>query len=133
MVDLLESEKIKTISKTINADIWTILIQTTSGSFSFSKFAPNRQRHSLVVDGQIAENERTPLPEEKGLNINEKIFGDDLEYLAKTLGFQIQPETTGDYIVKYLSYNDQMKEQLAQFKQTTNAKTTENKPWWKVW
>jgi hypothetical protein len=26
-----------------------------------------------------------------------------------------------------------MKEQLAQFKQTTNAKTTENKPWWKVW
>ena len=143
MVDLLESEKIETISKTINADIWTILIQTTSGSFSFSKFAPSRQRHFLVVDGQIAENEGTPLPEEKGLNMNEKIFGDDLESLAKTLGFKIQPETTGDYIVKYLSYNDQMKAQLAQFKPTTKEKpalskptedkSTNDKPWWKVW
>lgn len=133
MVDMLESEKIETLSKAINADIWTILIQTTSGSFSFSKFAPNRQRHFLVVDGQIAESEGTPLPEEMGLNINEKIFGDNLESLAKTLGFKIQPDTTGDYIVKYLSYNDQMKEQLAQFKQTTKAKTAENKPWWKVW
>jgi hypothetical protein len=133
MVDLLESEKIETISKTINADIWTILIQTTSGSFSFSKFAPSRQRHFLVVDGQITENEGTPLPEENGLNINEKIFGNDLESLAKTLGFKIQPDTTGDYIVKYLSYNDQMKEELAQFKQTAKTKTTENKPWWKVW
>jgi hypothetical protein len=133
MVDLLESEKIEMISETINTDIWTILIQTTSGSFSFSKFAPNRQRHFFVVDGQIAENEGAPLPEEKGLNINEKMFGDDLESLAKTLGFKIQPDTTGDYIVKYLSYNDQMKERLAQFKQTTKAKTTENKPWWKVW
>ncbi len=133
MVDLLESEKIEMISKTINADIWTILLQTTSGSFSFSKFAPNRQRHFFVVDGQIAENEGTPLPEEMGLNINEKMFDDDLESLARTLGFKIKPDKTGDYVVKYLSYNDQMKEQLAQFKQTTKAKTTESKPWWKVW
>ena len=40
MVDLLESEKLESISKITTADIWTILIQTTSGSFSFSKFAP---------------------------------------------------------------------------------------------
>ena len=133
MVDLLEDEKIELLSKTIDTDIWTILIQTTSGSFSFSKFSPNKVRHFFVSDGQINENEGLPLSEETGLNINTKIFGDDLESLAKTLGFKIQPDTTGEYIVKHLSYNDQMKEQLAQFKQETKGKSTETKPWWKVW
>lgn len=133
MVDLLESEKLESISKITTADIWTILIQTTSGSFSFSKFAPSRMRHFFAVDGQIAESEGTPLPEEKGLNINENIFADDLEALAKTIGFKIQPDTKGNYIVKHLHYSNQMREELAQFKQQPKTKPTENKPWWKVW
>lgn len=132
MVDLLESEKLESISKITSADIWTILIQTTSGSFSFSKFAPARVRHFFVGDGQIAENEGTPLPEEKGLNINENIFVDDLESLTKTLGFKIHPDKTGNYIVKHLHYNNQMKEQLAKFKQQTKIKSVGDKPWWKV-
>jgi hypothetical protein len=133
MVDLLENEKIEVLSKTINADIWTMLIQTTSGSFSFSKFAPNRVRHFFASNGQVADDEGTPLPEERGLNIDEKIFSDDLELLAKTLGFKIQPTTLGTYTIKHLNYNDQMKERLAQFKQETKAGSTEIKPWWKVW
>jgi hypothetical protein len=99
MVDLLESEKLESISEITSADIWTILIQTTSGSFSFSKFAPTRVRHFFVADGQIAENEGTPLPEEIGLNISASIFVDDLESLVKTLGFKIHPHTTGNYMV----------------------------------
>lgn len=133
MVDMLEDEKIETLSKTIKADIWTILIPTTSGSFSFSKFAPGKLRHFFVIDGQIAANQGTPLPEEKELNISEEISGSDLESLAATLGFKIPPEPVGNYIVKYLSYNDAMKERLARFKQETKVKPGENKPWWKIW
>jgi hypothetical protein len=133
MVDLLEDEKIERFSKTIGADIWTILIQTTSGSFSFSKFSPNKVRHFFVSNGQITENEGMPLPEETGLNMNEKIFADDLGSLAQTLGFKIHPDTSGDFIVKYLPYNEQMKTNLAQFKQETKSQPTENKPWWKIW
>jgi hypothetical protein len=133
MVDMLEEEKIEMLSKTISADIWTILVQTTSGSFSFSKFSPNKVRHFFVSEGQITEDEGTSLLEETGLNINGKIFIDDLESLAKTLGFKILPDTSGDFVVKHLSYNEQMKANLAQFKQGTKLQPTENKPWWKVW
>jgi len=133
MVDMLEEEKIEMLSKTNSSDVWTILIQTTSGSFSFSKFSPKKVRHFFVSDGQITEDKGTPLPEERGLSINENIFVDDLESLTKTLGFKILPDTSRDFVVKYLSYNDQMKANLSQFKQRTKSQPTENKPWWKVW
>jgi hypothetical protein len=81
-------------------------------------------RHFFVADGQIVENEGTPLLEEKGLNVNQKIFSDDLESLAKTLGFKIQPDK-GNFVVKYLSYNEQMKANLAHFKQGTKLQPTE--------
>ncbi len=140
MVDPLEQKKIEALSKSLNADIWTFLIQTTSGSFSFSKFSPDRVRHFFAGAGQVAENEGMPLPEEQGLNINEKIFTNDLESLTRKLGFKIQPDTHGEYIVKYLAFNEQMKAQMLPFKQEVKpqqpapkAPPTNEKPWWKIW
>ena len=133
LVDPTEDQKIEILSQSLGADIWTTIIQTTSGTYSFSKFSPNKVRHVLAVDGEVLENEGTPLPEETGLNINERISDDDLEALAKAVGFKIVPDSSGTFVIKYLPYGEQMKAQLQAFKDASKPGTTESRPWWKFW
>jgi hypothetical protein len=135
MVDSLDDKIMETLSQNFKSDVFSFLIQTTSGSFGFAKYAPNKQRHFFSTDGQVTDNEGPALVEESGLNFNEKIFIDDIAELAGKLGVDMDPEKTKTtFIVKELGYNEVMKEKLAQYSQkpkTTNSDT--KKPWWKVW
>lgn len=135
MADMTEDSKVEELSKLTHSDIWTFMIQTSSGSFSFARFNPRKMRYFFTINGEIVENEGQPLPEEKGLNINDSIQAIDLISLGKTLGFSIEPNEAGNFTVKHLPYGEQMKQQLAEFKQstTTTPETDENKPWWKIW
>lgn len=135
MVDSLDDKIMETLSQNFKSDVFSFLIQTTSGSFGFAKYAPNKQRHFFSLDGNVTDNIGSPLTEESGLNINDKVFVDDIAKLAAKLGIDINPEKTKTtFMVKELAYNETMKEQLAQFSQKpkpTNSDT--QKPWWKVW
>ena len=135
MVDSLNDTIMQTLSKKFNSDLFSFLIQSTSDSYSFTKYAPDKQRHFFSSDGQNTDNEGAQLSEESGLNINEKIFEVDIIKLAAKLGIDMNPEKKKtSFTVKELAYNETMKQQLAQFSQKpkqTNSDT--QKPWWKIW
>lgn len=135
MVDALEEDIMIILSKKFNSDLFSFLIQSTSGSYGFTKYSPDKQRHFFSSNGQMTEDEGIHLPEESGLNFNENVFEDDIIQLAGKLGINMNPEkikTT--FIIKKLEYNDIMKQQHAKFAQ--KPKTTDSdtpKPWWKIW
>jgi hypothetical protein len=133
MVDLIEDQKIEKLSKLTGSEVWTFLIQTTSGSYSFSKFSPNKARYFFAVDGQVIENSGTPLNEEQGTGTNKNIFADNIIAIGKNLGINIEPKDGSTFIVKELAYNEQMKAQLEPIKQKKESKVKNEKPWWKVW
>jgi hypothetical protein len=135
MVDSIDDKIMEALSQKFNSDVFSFLIQTTSGTFGFAKYSPAKQRHFFSSDGQVTDDQGTPLVEESGLNFNNNIFVDDITKLAGKLGVDMNPEKTkANFIVKELGYNETMKQQLAQFSQkpkTTNSDT--QKPWWKIW
>lgn len=130
MVDIVADEKIEKVSRALNADIWTFLIQTTSGSYAFSKFAPKQIRNFFMSDGQVIENNGAPLPEEEILNVNDRVYIDDIILLGKNLGIDLEPKNTTTYSVKEFRYNEKMKVDFSKFK---NQARSENKRWWKFW
>ncbi|MCZ4242781.1 hypothetical protein [Pedobacter punctiformis] len=131
MVDTIEEEALIQLSRTLNTDIITFIIQTTSNSFGFTVYNDTIKRHFFVSDGEVTDNLYNPLEQENGLTINENIFSDDILKLAEKLGIDLEGKNKLTYTVKHLAYSDEMKNELEQFKkQQTNDK---NKPWWKFW
>jgi hypothetical protein len=90
-------------------------------------------QQSKISDGQVFENNGSPLNEEKGVGKNENTSAHDIIVLGENLGINIEPKDGNTFIVKELAYNEQMKAQLEPFKQRAESKTKEEKPWWKVW
>lgn len=133
MVDSIEEESLTQLSRTLNADIITFIIQTTSNSFGFTVYNDTIKRHFFVSDGEITDNLYDPLEQESGLNINENIFSDDILKLAKKIGIDLEGKNRQTYIVKQLAYSDEMKVELEQFIQQQNQTNNTNKPWWKFW
>ena len=134
MVDAADDNVMESLAKNINSDIYSFLIQTTSGTFGFTKFNPSLTRQFLSSEGNIAQNDGEPIAEESGLNINGKIFIDDIIKLANKLGIDIEGKTPTTVIVKELGYNEILKKQLEQFAQKPNQKLVDTqKPLWKIW
>lgn len=133
MVDTVEEETLLQLSRTLNTDILTFIIQTTSSSFGFAVYNDTIKRHFFVSDGEITDNLYEPLEQEKGLKINESIFSDDILKLAEKLGIDLDGKNNRTYTVKQLAYSDEMKSELEQFKQQQNQTNTDKKPWWKIW
>lgn len=133
MVDTVEEETLLQLSRTLNTDIVTFIIQTTSNSFGFTVYKETIKRHFFVSDGEITDNLYEPLGQEKGLNINEAVFSDDILKLADKLGIDLDGKNNRTYTVKQLAYSDEMKSGLEQFKQQQNQTNTDKKPWWKLW
>ncbi|MEM7162836.1 MAG: hypothetical protein AAF487_10410 [Bacteroidota bacterium] len=144
MVDTIEDDKICQLSSDLDTPIITFMVQSTSGSYWFATYDKTKQRHFFAVDGQIAENIGDPLPEEKGLNINESIFIDDIINLANKFGVDFEvSDTQTTFTVKELGYSDQMQDELNQATQPTQPDKRETpsiqvdkeekakKPWWK--
>ena len=106
MVDMTDETAMETFSQKLNVEVLTFLIQTTSGSFGFAKYNRTKQRKFYSTDGRIAENFGSPLTEEKGLNINQNIFINDVLQLANKFGIDIEAKNTKTtFLVKELGYN----------------------------
>ncbi|MCB0429948.1 MAG: hypothetical protein H6585_06825 [Flavobacteriales bacterium] len=142
MVDAMEDDKISQLSGDLDAIILTFMVQSTSGLFWFAKYDKTKQRHFFAVDGRIIENMGDPLTEEQGLNINERICGDDIIKLADRLGVDFEaPHTQTTFIVKELGYGDQVQQEINQVNQPTLPKKQatqtghdnqgKKKPWWR--
>jgi hypothetical protein len=134
MVDTVDDEALLKLSKKLQSDVLTFIIQTTSGSFGFAKFNKTKDRYFFSTDGEVSDNIGLPSTEEQGLNLNEKVFVDDILKLANNFGIDLEGKSSKSFIVKQLGYNDEMKKELEQFKQAqTNQTTDTKKPWWKIW
>lgn len=131
MVDMVEEEALLQLSRILNTDLVTFIIQTTSNSFGFTVYNDTIKRHFFVSDGEITDNLYEPLEQEKGLNINENIFSDDILILAEKLGIDLEAKIKQTYTIKQLAYSDEMKSELEHFRQQQNQTNTDNKPWWK--
>ena len=66
MVDTVDEEALLKLSNTLESDVLTFIIQTTSSSFSFAKFNKTMERHFFSTDGEISDNIGSPLKEEQG-------------------------------------------------------------------
>ncbi|WP_145856002.1 hypothetical protein [Pedobacter suwonensis] len=73
------------------------------------------------------------MEQENGLNINSDIFADDILNLANRLGIDLEGKTKLNYTVKQLAYNEEMKNELEQYKAQRQEINDDNKPWWKFW
>ena len=117
MTDLFKEEALLQLSNKLNSDVLTFIIQTTSGSFGFSKYYKTKLRSFLSIDGDEMINFNPPLAEEKDLNINEKIFIDDILKLSNNLGIDIEGKNNNYFIAKQLAYNEELKNELKFFHQ----------------
>jgi hypothetical protein len=133
MVDTVDEEALIQLSRILDTDVITFLIQTTSNSFGFTLYHDVIKRHFFVSEGVVTDNLNSPLEEEKGLNINEHIFSDDILNLAGKLGIDLEGRSKLTYTVKQLAYNEEMKSDLKQFMQKKQETIVNNKPWWKFW
>lgn len=133
MVDTVDEMALLELSRILNTDIITFIIQTTSNSFGFTVYNSTIKRHFFVSDGEITDNLHHQLEQENGLNINENIFSDDILKLAYKLGIDLEGKSNLTYTVKQLAYSDEMKSQLEQFKQQQMQTTKSEQPWWKFW
>jgi hypothetical protein len=133
MVDTVEEEALLELSRKLNTDVITFVIQTTSNSFGFTLYNNTVKRNFLVSGGEVTDNLFQPLSEEKGLNINEETFTDDILKLASNFGIDLEGKSSRTYLVKKLAYSDEMKNELEQLKQQHKEQTESKKPWWKVW
>ena len=117
LVDTIEEEALIQLSRVLHSDIATFIIQTLSSSFGFTFYNGNIKRHFFVTEGEVIDNLYEPLEEEKGLNMNENIFSDDILKLANKLGIDLEGKNKVTYIVKQLAYSDEMKNELEQFRE----------------
>lgn len=113
LVDPTEENKIISLSKLLNTEVWTFLIQTSSASYAFAKFDLAKTRSFFVSKGKVVENVGGPLLQEKGFNINENFCVGEISSIGKNLGININPDSRLDYVVKELGYDDELKALLA--------------------
>jgi hypothetical protein len=133
MVDTVDETALLQLSRILDTEIITFLIQTTSNSFGFAVYHDIIKRHFFVSDGEITDHSGYPLAQEDGLSINENIFSDDILNLADRLGIDLEGKNKLNYTVKQLAYSGEMKNELEQFKQQEQETIDDNKPWWKFW
>lgn len=133
MVDTVNEMALLHLSELLNTEVITFISQTTSNSFGFTVYNHTIKRQFFVSDGEITGNLYNPLEQEMGLNMNEKIFSDDILQLAKNLGIDLYGKNNQTYNVKHLAYSDELKTELEQLKQQQSPTHTHKRPWWKIW
>lgn len=117
MTDAFKEEALLKLSTKFNAEVLTFIIQTTSGSFGFAKYYKTKLRSFFSIDGDEMINFNSPLKEENDLNINEKIFVEDILKLSNNFGIDIEGNNIKFFITKQLGYNKEFKNEIKKFKQ----------------
>ncbi|WP_040626657.1 hypothetical protein [Mucilaginibacter paludis] len=134
MINVWDGPALLKLSDKVKSDVMTFLIQTTSGSFGFTKCGLSGQRNFLSINGSVTENTGLPLPEESGLNINEQIFTDDIISLADKFGINFEKTAPQSCLAKKLNYTEELKRELTTFKSDRVKVPTQKKhTWWKFW
>lgn len=89
LIDCFEKKTLINLSQHLQAEIFTCMIQTTSGSFAFAKYHKTLLREFISIEGNIQADFGSPLEEEAGLPIKESIFTEDIFTLAKNFGIDL--------------------------------------------
>ncbi len=109
MIDIMEEDMIEDLSAKLKTPVLTFLVHSTSGTYEFARYEEEKQRHFQLFEGVIVENEGAPLPEEEGLQINEKITEQDLIRLAVRFRLDLDfADVNTKFTVKELGYNDEL-------------------------
>jgi hypothetical protein len=127
-----DNDALSQISKQLSTQVFTMYTQGTGGSYGFSYFDKEKLRGFLCSDGEIMENFGESLAIEKGFNVSENVFYDDIIGLGKQLGIDIEKaENLDRFIVKKLESSEELIKELENFNASAINKTS--KPWWKFW
>lgn len=106
MVDCTDEESISVLSRKLDTEILTFIIQSTSSTYGFSQFNYSLKRQFLVVDGEVTTDRHSHLQEENGLAINEYTLTDDILGLAHNLGFSLTGTNCTAFTVKQFEFSD---------------------------
>lgn len=133
LLDSMEEKVLSTISTKLNTELYTFIIQTTSGVYGFTKYDKVITRKFECIAGKIHTNLGSALEEEENLNFNSSIFVDDILNLARKLNIDVDGTKTTDLIIKQISYSENSKELYEGYRVETPKVKENKKPWWKFW
>ena len=109
ITDTTDEDALEGLAKKMNADLYVFIIQETSGTYEFARYTNKGQVRYFSISGKDIFNDGDILPEEEGLNLNEKTGAGDLLKLASNLGIDIEfKQTPPPFLVKELGYNEDL-------------------------
>jgi hypothetical protein len=109
ITDATDEDALEDFAKKTNTDIYVFIIQETSGTYEFARYTNKGQSRYFSLSGKDLFNDGTKLPEEEGLNLNEKTNADDLLKLASNLGIDMAfKNISTPFVVKELGYNEDL-------------------------
>ncbi len=103
LIDVFDSESLASVSERLKAKVFTFVAQSNSDTFAFAAYDNLLIRKFYSSEGIVEEEFGASILEEEGLNINEKIFTDDILNLMKRLGINLDSETGSNFKVKELA------------------------------
>lgn len=132
-IDFADDAALSEISALLDAEVFTFVIQTTSGSFGFAKYKATKLRSFFSSGGVVDDNFGTPMIEENGLNINARVFVDEIAGLANKLGINFDDGHAQNITLKQLGYSEELEKELQKFESLRQSPPAAAKPWWKFW
>lgn len=109
ITDTTDEDALEELAKKMNAEIYVFIIQETSGTFEFARYTNKGQSRYFSLSGKDLFNDGAKLPEEEGINLNEKTDTGDLLKLASNLGIDIEFKNIyTPFLVKELGYNEDL-------------------------
>jgi hypothetical protein len=107
--DATDEDALEDLAKKINTDIYVFIIQEETGTYEFAWYNNKGQARYFSLSGKDLFNDGTKLPEEAGINLNEKTNTNDLLKLAANLGVDIAfKNVPAPFVVKELGYNEDL-------------------------
>jgi hypothetical protein len=107
ITDTTDEDALEELAKKMNAEIYVFIIQEALGNYEFARYTNKGQSRYFSLSGKDLFNDGTKLPEEGGLNLNEKTGIGDLLKLASNLGIDIDFKNIyTPFLVKELGYNE---------------------------
>jgi hypothetical protein len=130
LVDAVDEAALADLSEKLQTDVATFIVQTTSNTFAFALYSDGRVMRHFFSSGDDLTDLHPPLEQEKGLNMNEKVFSDDIIQLAERFGIDLDGKAGVTYFVKELGYSEELRNELKDVKPLPEGT---KKPWWKFW
>lgn len=109
ITDVTDEDALEDLAKKMNSDIYVFIIQESSGTYEFARYTNKGQSRYFSLSGKDFFNDGATLPEEEGINLNEKTNAGDLLKLASNLGIDIEfKNISTPFLVKELGYNEDL-------------------------